>query len=360
MKIMYVIDSLRRGGKERRLLELIKYLKSNSEDININLLVLYDLIEYPEIFESGIEITVLDKKNHSEIKTLSKFLKEIKRVEPDIIHSWIGIGSFYSSIAKVFNKFFFINAMITSAPVIKPLSKIWFFSRFSFLFSDIIVSNSQAGLKAYSAPEIKSAYIYNGFNSKRLENLKDIGSVRAELNIKTKFIVGMVATFSDKKDYRTYLNCANQIISERADVSFICVGDGLLLDQYKKEFAEIDRIIFTGEQKDVESIVNIFDIGVLCTFGESLSNSILEYMALGKPVVTTDRGGNKEIVEDNVSGFLYEHKNIEDYKVKILTLLDDNELRKRMGNRSKEIVKEKFSIENMSHKTCELYKKVLK
>ena len=51
MKILYIIDSFRRGGKERRLLELIKYLRSNSKDVKIHLLVLYDVIEYPEIFE---------------------------------------------------------------------------------------------------------------------------------------------------------------------------------------------------------------------------------------------------------------------------------------------------------------------
>ena len=71
-----------------------------------------------------------------------------------------------------------------------------------------------------------------------------------------------------------------------------------------------DKIIFTGKQKHVESIINIFDIGVLCScYGEGISNTIMEYMALGKPVIATDCGGNKEIVVHNVTGFLIEPKN---------------------------------------------------
>ena len=360
MRILYVIDTFRRGGKERRLAELIKFLRSNYEQMHICLVVMYDVIDYPEIYETGIEVVILDKANHTEFQTFKDFLSFVKRFQPDIVHSWAGLGSVYASIAKIFNRFVFVNALITSAPRLKPISKIWFFARFSFLFSDIIVSNSKAGLEAYRPPRAKSVIVHNGFNFSRLSGLRNAEDVKAEFNINTKFTAGMVATFSDKKDYGTYLKCAVEMISDRPDITFMCVGDGELLEKYMKMYNGEKRIIFTGERKDVESLVNIFDIGVLCTYGESLSNSILEYMSLSKPVVATDRGGNKEIIEDGSSGFLYEHKNIKDLKQRLLRLLDDEKLRNRMGYRSLEIVKERFSIESMSISTLELYKRLLK
>lgn len=87
----------------------------------------------------------------------------------------------------------------------------------------------------------------------------------------------MVATFSDKKDYTTFINAAQIVIESRDDVTFIAVGDGGNLESCKNlvkpEFQ--NRIKFLGRQKNVESIVNIFDVGVLATFTEGISNTIM-------------------------------------------------------------------------------------
>src|SRR5690606_31004954 len=104
-----------------------------------------------------------------------------------------------------------------------------------------------------------------------------------------KKVVGMVAAFSAFKDYKTFINAANIVLEKRNDVVFVCVGDGPKLNECKSivQKNNSDKIIFTGKQKNVENIVNVFDIGVLSTFNEGISNSIMEYMALSKPVVVT-------------------------------------------------------------------------
>ena len=63
-------------------------------------------------------------------------------------------------------------------------------------------------------------------------------------------------------------------------------------------------ILFLGKRKDVETLVQQIDIGVLCTFTEGISNSVMEYMAAGKPVVVTNGGGSCELITDGVQGFL--------------------------------------------------------
>ena len=109
----------------------------------------------------------------------------------------------------------------------------------------------------------------------------------------------------------------------------------------------------------MESFVNAMDICVLSTFTEGISNSILEYMALEKPVVATSGGGTNEIVVDNVTGFLIGPSNPEELAEKLDMLLNDADLRASMGQAGKQRVLNEFSIDKMSGKYIDLYKMIL-
>ena len=77
-------------------------------------------------------------------------------------------------------------------------------------------------------------------------------------------------------------------------------------------------------------MVNVFDIGVLATHGEGISNSIMEYMALGKPVVASEGGGTCELVQDGITGFLVPRRDPQALAARISQLLDDQEAGRRM------------------------------
>jgi glycosyltransferase involved in cell wall biosynthesis len=123
------------------------------------------------------------------------------------------------------------------------------------------------------------------------------------------------------------------------------------------------RIIFTGIRNDVESIVTIFDIGILLTdlekHGEGISNSIMEYMALGKPVIATDGGGTKELVIDGETGFLIPQKSPKLLAEKIDYLLNNEPLRKRLGTKGKERIQKEFSLDKMVSEHIKLYEELL-
>jgi glycosyltransferase involved in cell wall biosynthesis len=101
------------------------------------------------------------------------------------------------------------------------------------------------------------------------------------------------------------------------------------------------------------------DIGVLATFTEGISNSILEYMALGKPVVATSGGGTNEIVIDLETGFLVDQSNPKEMADKLSILLDDSILRTKMGQKGKDRIHDTFSIEKMTGQYISEYKKLL-
>ena len=198
-----------------------------------------------------------------------------------------------------------INNQITNS-TIQQGSKI-LSHKLTFPFSDRIIANTFAGLEAYKAPKNRSLVIYNGFDFKRIENLTKANILRHKLQISTKYIVGMVASFTDKKDYTSYIKAANRVLENENEITFLCIGSGDS-SNFEKEIPtkNKNRILFLGSREDIESIMQLCDIGVLTTnewHGEGISNAILEFSALSKPVIATSGGGTTEIIEDHVNGF---------------------------------------------------------
>ena len=111
-------------------------------------------------------------------------------------------------------------------------------------------------------------------------------------------------------------------------------------------------------------MVNIFDIGVLCckTIGhaEGISNAILEYMALEKPVIATNSGGNDEIVVHNHTGFIISPFNVDNLVSKIEFLLSNPEVRSKMGREGKKKVIREFSIDRLVNSFSKLYVECIK
>jgi glycosyltransferase involved in cell wall biosynthesis len=228
-------------------------------------------------------------------------------------------------------------------------------ARITFPFSDRVLSNSHAGLDAYNAPQSKKICIHNGFNFSRLQGIESKEQVREKFGITTRYVVGMVAAFSARKDYATFFNAANIILNNRNDVTFVTAGDGNDLPLWKERIGH-ERVMFLGRQPHVMNIVNAFDIGVLSAFREGISNSVMEYMALRKPVVAADCRGNRELIEDGRTGFIVEPGNPGQLAEKIAILLSDEGLSKAFGMNGYDKLKKEFSLESMGREYLKLYR----
>jgi glycosyltransferase involved in cell wall biosynthesis len=366
MKILFFIDGLIAGGKERRLLELLKGIKSGF-NVEFELVVMNREIHYQEVFDLGIKVHYLIRKTKKDASVFSKFYKICKSFKPDIIHCWDSMTAVYSIPASKLLNIKLVNGMVVDAPErFNFFNRYWFRVKFAFLFSDIIIGNSKAGLKAYHAPSRKSTYIYNGFDFKRIKSIEEPGTVKTRFKIKSPVVVLMVGAFGDRKDYDSFVDAAKIICTKREGVEFIAVGDGKNFERISGKINgnTNDRIKLLGRQSDVESIINISDICVLTTnikvHGEGISNSILEYMALGKPVIASSGGGTNEIVEDSTTGFLINPLSPGELAEKIEILIDDPERRARFGQAGLEKIKTKFSIDLMVNEYISLYESICK
>ena len=100
------------------------------------------------------------------------------------------------------------------------------------------------------------------------------------------------------------------------------------------------------------------DIGILTSNEEGLSNSILEYMSYGLPVIATKVGGNVEQVFNNKNGFLVEKDDVIKLSQRLEELIKNKLMRKKFGRVSKKIVKEKFSLETSFKKYKKIYSEI--
>lgn len=361
MKILFFIDAFGAGGKERRLIELIKKLKLRP-DIEFELAAMSKNIQYKEIFDLNVKVHYLIRKTKKDVSIFNKVYKLCKSYKPDIVHCWDSMTAVYLIPAVKLLPIKLVNGMVVDAPQQRNiLNRNWLRGKLTFPFSSIIVGNSQAGLAAYGAPKKKSICIHNGFNFSRTENITDLNFMRKQLAINTKFIVGMVASFSVYKDYVTYFAAAQSLLKKRNDITFLAIGNDTdsvssqkLIDDKNKEHFRL-----LGKKTGIESFINVMDICVLSTFTEGISNSILEYMSLGKPVIATDGGGTNEIIEDQKTGYLIKPSDPAELAEKIELLLNDMELRNKMGQAGKYRVENNFSIDKMVNGFIQTYKKII-
>src|SRR5262249_36045243 len=136
----------------------------------------------------------------------------------------------------------FVNGMIADVPPsIKFFGRNNIRAKLTFPFSDLVLANSYAGLRAYAAPEHKGCCIHNGFDFGRIENLTDPEEIKKKYHINTPFVVGMVAIFSKNKDYKSFIMAAETILRKRDDVTFLGIGDGNTLEECREMIAEAFR-----------------------------------------------------------------------------------------------------------------------
>lgn len=368
MKILFFIDCLLVGGKERRLTELMKVLKSR-QDIQFELVVMSKEIHYQEVYDLNIKIHYLIRSSKKGVSIFQKFYAICKNYNPDIVHCWDSMTAVIAVPACKLLNIKLVNGMVTDTPVKRNIfNKHWFRAKLTFPFSSIVIGNSNAGLAAYGAPGRKSSCIYNGMDLIRFQNLKEASLIRKEIfgdESDDIFIAGMVAAFEDRKDYKTLIEAAISLNSTNDNIRFILIGNGPGFMEIKNTVPRLllSKVILLGKRADIESIVNTFDVGILLTntkvHGEGISNSIIEYMALGKPVIATRGGGTNEVVIDNQNGYLIDPDNKDQLVGKIETLMKDKNLLDNLGKKGHQMVQEKFDLKIIGNLYINVYNELL-
>jgi glycosyltransferase involved in cell wall biosynthesis len=357
MRVLICIDALGVGGKERQAVALIKGLAAAPEvDCRV---VCFDSNDFylRDLSASGISVDFVSRRVRWDVKVFHGLHRIVTTYQPDVIHTNGLVSSFYAlPFAKLW-RIPLVNGSIRNA--FRNSGFRWMLERGLLELADYRVANSHAGLRSRNLSDQRpmNVVIYNGFDFARIARSggRTGGGAVADRDVDAK-TVGMVAEFNRFKDYFTFIEAARVISGKRRDALFVAVGDGETLNDCQKAAEGLDALSFLGKRKDIEELVETFSIGVLCSFVEGLSNSIMEYMALGKPVVATDGGGTRELVADGETGILVPQGDVGALATAIEHLLDHPDVAERMGRAGEAKVRREFSITRMIDETIALYR----
>lgn len=348
------------------MLSLIKELY-NLGGYHIELLLFKDVVEYAqEVSSLQLRTHVIQRKPRKDPRVFYKVYRLLQGLRPDILHVWADMSMIYVIPAASMLGIPILNGSIANAPVHTRWHQAeQIRTRVGFPFSKIVVANSQAGLKSYQAPPGKSVCIYNGFDLDRVKAAVNVDDLRKDLHIQTSYVIAMIGAFEMRKDYETFVMAAIRLCKMRPDVTFLAVGEG----KEKQRISDlvphnmINRVLFPGMRTDIEEVLKLVDVGVLCTnsavHGEGISNAILEFMASRLPVIATKGGGTNEVIINGETGFLIEPGSVEELTQRISQLLDDPDLQKSMGQAGFDRVQSVFSIQKMADKYVRLYRRLL-
>ncbi|MBD3368446.1 MAG: glycosyltransferase [Candidatus Eisenbacteria bacterium] len=177
-------------------------------------------------------------------------------------------------------------------------------------------------------------------------------------------LVGKLANrYHSWKGHDTFVDAARIVLESRDDVVFAVVGKRTDDDRMEElvRAAGVERsFVLAGHRDDVPSVLSAFDVSVNASrAGEGLSGAVRESMAAGRPVVATDVGGNREIVEDGVTGKLVPPADPPALAAALLEVVEDPEAAHRMGAAAAELVRRRFTVDHMVERTIEVYGRAL-
>ena len=359
LRVLHFMDNLGPGGKERQLVEMLKgfAVAGGCESLVVSMT---EGMFYEDLRAiRGVSVATLIRRWKKDPKAFFGLYQLLRDFRPDVVVAWDHLTAVHAVPATWFAGVPLVNAMIRDAPA-RLTWRAWSRARLTFPFSRFILANSQAGLEAYRVAPGRGVVIRNGFDAGRLDALGDPVAVRLRWGLDDRLVVGMVSTFRPWKDQATLIRAALQVLGRRSDVVFVLVGDGETQAHCRRLVppGEARRIRFLGAcAEGLESLINVFDIGVLATYTEGISNSIMEYMALAKPVIATDGGGTRELLVDGETGVLVPPQDAQRMAGAIERLLDDADLRRMMGNAGRRRVQDEFSLGRLVDRHRALYAK---
>jgi len=205
--------------------------------------------------------------------------------------------------------------------------------------------------------------IYNGVDLSRVVTDDNAGQrFRRRFSIpEDRQIVTQVSWMIPEKGIGDFLKMARLVANQKQDVQFVLVGDGAYREEYMKNAEALglsDRITWTGVIDDPfgEGVFHAAD--VVCQFSrweEVFGWMIAEAMAHAKPVVATRVGGIPELIDDEGSGYLVDRGDTEAMSRRVLDLLNDRDLGRRMGSAGRDKVTAKFSLQKNVAQLIESY-----
>lgn len=374
ISILYLIDQMRdMGGAERNLVNILTHIDQTRFHYFLCTFQLEspmkDLLETKNISCAQIPYPTSPEG----LKRYLEFAREIKQRKIKILHTYFESSDIWGTLLA---KLAGIQVIISSKRDLGFLKskKVLMAYRLISPFVTKFIAVSDAVRNQVSIQEKvnlkKIITIHNGVDIDKFNSTTDQTALRIELKIDSSSpVVGVIANIKPIKGLEYFIQASAKIVRQFPHTHFIIVGSKLPTPESQNYYRQLwtlindlnleRNILFLGKRADIPEILSIIDISVLPSLSEGFSNTVIESMAAGKPVVVTDVGGNAEAVLHQKTGFVVPVRDVDKLAEAICTLLADRNLAHGMGQAGRLRAKQLFSIETMISRIENLYLSLL-
>jgi sugar transferase (PEP-CTERM/EpsH1 system associated) len=376
--IVHVIHHLGVGGLENGLVNLINHIPSERYRHAIICLKGYSDFRR-RIVRDDVEVVALNKREGNDFNLYIDLFRTLRRLQPDIVHtrnlSTIE-GQVVAAIAgarsrvhgehgrdmvDLYGKNLKYNLL---RKAIRPLV-----THFVAVSKDL----ENWLINTVGAAPLRVNQIYNGVDSRRFYPRNGRGFAAGRVGVfpegfinDNTFIVGSVGRMADVKNFPSLVHAFLMVLKEepsaRQRLRLLIIGEGSTrakcINMLREAGAETLGW-FPGERADIPELMRVMDLFVLPSLGEGISNTILEAMSTGLPVIATRVGGNVELVKEGVNGTLIPPDAPTALMAAILSYYRRPELIASHGRAAREQIQTSFSMESMTKGYLQVYDKVL-
>ena len=355
MKILHLISSLYRGGRERQLASIVANTNSQLYPSKI---VYFNKIPHSYVDEYHLEDLAIQLQTHGKMSRMKELNQILTREKPDIVYTWGYEESISILLLRPFHKFRFINGSIRHGIRSRRFSH--YLRTLILHMSPYIVANSKAGLHANHLH--RGEVLYNGIDGRFLCPMTDRAARRLALTGISPDIPLLisVANLVPYKDYFSVLKALKKLKDTGISFFYLIIGHGPMYNNIIRTISEygLDSSVRIVEHvSNVDMYLKVSDIFVHSSKGEGCSNAILEAMAAGLPIVASNTGGTDEVV-DTANGLLFKYQNDVQLADYLAWLIHNPINRKKMGKCSHEKVQEGFTMEKMMNRYYDVLNQV--
>ncbi len=369
MRILQICSSQSWGGMEMHVPQLASGLRRRGHDVWVAAFPGSPLFE--EARKLNLPVYSFPIHSYFHPKQIKKLAHFIRSQQIQIVHShysrdlWtiVPVLKWAKSPAPLF-----LTKHIGTQSPKKDFLHRWLLVRVERIFanSEVIRKNI---LQTHPIEASRVETLHLGIDTRRFQprpGMKE--KMRRELGIPAKAVVFAIAgRLQRAKGYFEFIRMAEALGGENPNVYFLLIGGA---SRGEEEAAEeirrraassevADRLIFTGFRPDIENILQAADVFVFPSYAEAYGLVVLEAMALGLPVISSNCDGILDIVLDGQTGELVPPKNVPELVEKARRLLERSELRKRYGQAGLARVREEFTWEQMLDKLLARYNQAL-
>ena len=361
-RVLFVNQSLKTGGIETIILDMIRLLPPDIFSPEVAVFDGGGILE-KTLQKRGIPLHHLDKREGVDLGLVMRLRRLMLNRNITILHTHNFAAWLYGALAaKGIGGICHVHTEHSGVAA----SHVRFFAeRWLSRITDHVIAVSghvhEVMTKDIGIPPKRVKVILNGVDNARFKpdtTLRD--QIRKELGVaQEEFVVGIVARLAPIKNHSLLLRAFAEFEYDLPKKKrLLIVGEGedrAKLESLSRDLGIADRVQFLGDRRDTEALFRAMDVYVLCSVSEGMNLTLLEAMSSGLPVIATAVGGNVEIVEHGISGFLVALNKPIEMGQYIQRLSSDQQLRQTMGLAGRESVLKRFSDQTMMDQYLALY-----